>query len=444
MPIKIAYDISNLGVYFNRYDAMHGINRVVDEVLTQICKRDDLEITAVALDGTDLLNDNIKALLYLENRKPPLNCEFNYTFYAGPGLTKAYKKVFLATESKALDRSPLHRPRALSLRYLRAVLYRMAHYHRVEFPKRVFDRNRFHVFHCPHLSPPPKELTGDLPRVLTVYDLIPVVRPDFVNENQSRVLRTFLNGIDVHRDWVICISDFTKKEFCETTGMSPERVAVAPLAAADFFRRVTDHEVIAATRLRYQIPEGDYLLCLAAPQPRKNLAHLIRSFFRLLDEQRLPDTYLVLAGSREQGWMYDEIFATAESSSKYSSRLIFTDYVADEDLPALYSGAMAFVFPSLYEGFGLPALEAMACGTPVITSNTTSLPEVVGDAAFLINPTDPDELCDAMSTILSDQVLREELRQKGLMRAAQFSWKRCGELTAELYHLAAGGAGNWV
>src|ERR1044072_9917639 len=130
MPIKVAYDISNLGAYFNRYDAMHGINRVVDEVLNEICNRDELEITVVALDGADLLNDNIKALLYLENKKPPLNCEFNYTFYAGPGVTRAYKAVFQATESGTL-----------SLRYLRAALYRMAHHRRVTSAKPVFDRN---------------------------------------------------------------------------------------------------------------------------------------------------------------------------------------------------------------------------------------------------------------------------------------------------------------
>ena len=443
MPIKIAYDISNLAAYFNRYDAMHGINRVVDEVLNEICNREDLHVTAVALDGADLLNDNIKALLYLENKKPPLNCEFNNSFNAGQGLTRAYKAVFRATESIALDR-----PRALSLRYVRAALYRLAHYHQTVFPKEVFDPNRFHVFHCPHLNLPSKDLTGDLPRVVTVYDLIPLVKPDFVNENQATMFRTLLNRIDVERDWVICISEFTRMEFCETTGMSSERVKVVPLAAAPFFRPVMDTSVIAATRLRYQIPEGEYLLCLAAPQPRKNLAHLIRSFFRLLDEQHLPDTYLVLSGSREHGWMYDEILSAAESSSNYRSRLIFTGYVAEEDLPALYSGARAFVFPSLYEGFGLPALEAMACGTPVITSNTTSLPEVVGDAAFLVDPSDPDKLCEAMSTLLSDHSLREELRRKGLMRAAEFSWKRCGALTAEVYHLAArverSGAGDWV
>ena len=436
MPIKVAYDISNLAADFGRSDAQTGINRVVDEVLDEICKRDDLEIAAVALNGDDPLHDDIKALLYLENKKPPINCEFNYTFPVGPALTNAYRAVFPVAQSRSPEPLLLHLPRALYRRSLRSALNRMAHY-RAGRAKRVFPAEGFDVFHCPHLRPPPRAFTGDLPRVITVYDLIPLIKPEFTSTLQQEVIRGLLDSIDVQRDWVICISEFTRTEFCERTGMSPDRVTVVPLAAAHFFHPVTDSQVIAATRSRYQVPAGEYLLCLAAPQPRKNLAHLIRSFFRLLDEQSLPDTYLVVAGSREQGWMYEEVFAAAESSPQYRSRLIFTGYVAEEDLPALYSGAVAFVFPSLYEGFGLPALEAMACGTPVLTSNTTSLPEVVGDAALSVDPTDPDELCQAMSTILSDHSLREELKRKGLMRAAEFSWQRCAELTAGVYHVAA-------
>jgi glycosyltransferase involved in cell wall biosynthesis len=436
MPLKVAYDISNLASCFDRYDAIHGINRVVDEVLNELCRQDDLEITAVALEGKDPVVDSVKASLYLENKEPPLNCGFDYAFNASGGLTPAYRTIYRATESTVGGPLPFRSPYALALRCFRAALYRMVRYGVIS-TKRAFKPERFDVFHCPHLALPRKELTGDLPRVITIYDLIPLTRPDFVSPQQSQVLQSLLDGIDVERDWVISISEFTKMEFCERTGMSPERVVVAPLAAAQFFCPVTDPEVINATRLRYHLPEGDYLLCLAAPQPRKNLALLIRAFFRLLDEQQLADTYLVLAGSKEQGWMYDEILNAAEGSPEHRSRLIFTGYVADEDLPALYSGALAFVFPSLYEGFGLPALEAMACGTPVITSNTTSLPEVTGDAALLVDPTNLDQLCAAISTIVSDHSLREELRRKGLSRAAEFSWKRNAELTAKVYHAAA-------
>ncbi|MFZ0751992.1 MAG: glycosyltransferase family 1 protein, partial [Pyrinomonadaceae bacterium] len=180
----------------------------------------------------------------------------------------------------------------------------------------------------------------------------------------------------------------------------------------------------------------NYFLSLAAPQPRKNLAHLIRCFFRLLEEQPGLDVKLVLAGSKSQGWMYDEVFEAAAAAPKYRDRVAFTGFVADEDLAALYSGALGFIFPSLYEGFGLPPLEAMACGTPVISSDATALPEVVGGAGLMVKPTDEDALCEAMLNLLNDSRLRQELRRKGLERASEFSWQRCAAETVNVYRTA--------
>ena len=450
MPIKVAYDISNLGAYFDRHDTMHGINRVTEELLIELCDREELDITAVSLSGTDPLMNSINSSRYLES-KGLLRCGFDHTFRVRPGLTSLYTTVFESTIAGPDNGVRSHSAPVMCLRYLRAILYRMVYSYGFVNPERVFAPYKFDVFHCPHLGLPPKELTGDLPRVLTVYDLIPLFRPDFVSDYQISVLRAMLKEIDFEKDWIVCISEFTKEEFCEVTRISSERVVVAPLAPATNLHEVTDVGVIRAVCLRYQIPEGEYFLSLASPQPRKNLAHLIHCFFRLLDENRLPDTYLVLAGSKEQGWMYDDIFTAIDSSSSHRSQIVFTKYVDDEDLPALYSGAVAFVFPSLYEGFGLPALEAMACGTPVITSNTTSLPEVVGNAALLVDPTDADHLCEALLTMLTDHSLRLELKRKGLNRANEFSWKRCADQTAKVYEYAKtersgyqrGRAGNW-
>ena len=128
-----------------------------------------------------------------------------------------------------------------------------------------------------------------------------------------------------------------------------------------------------------------------------------------------------------------DIERTVKQTIKYQDRIIFTGYVLDNDLSAIYSGAVAFIFPSLYEGFGLPVLEAMQCGTPVISSNSSSLPEVVGDAGILIDPKDEDHLCQAMLDVLTDSNLRESLRKKGLERAKQFSWKKCADQTVEIY-----------
>jgi len=435
--VKVAADISVLGSRFSDIDPRHGIYNVIEHLVREMCERDDIDLTAVGLCGDDPLTTSIKALLYLERQNPPLACSFQLTFKITPALTRLYALVFHATLSGALDRMPTRSPRRAFLRSVRATLYRMAYLYRVFPPRHILDYKAFDIFHCPHIDLPPKELTGDLPRVITIYDIIPATRPDFVSSHHAAFFKGKLAEIDVAHDWVVCISEFTRQEFCGYTGMSADRCLVAPLAAAQSLRPVTDAAAIAATRARYGIPEGQYFLSLAAPQPRKNLAHLIRCFCRLLDEHQLPDTYLVLAGSKEQGWMYDEIFETAEALSKYRSRLIFTGYVADENLAALYSGALAFVFPSLYEGFGLPPLEAMQCGTPVIASNTTSLPEVVGEAGLMVDPLDEEALCQAMLRITEEVEVRSELGRKGVERAAEFSWEKCAEETAKVYHAAA-------
>lgn len=435
--VKVAADISVLGSHFSATDPRHGIYNVVEHLVREICERDDIDLTTVGLCGDDPLTTSINALLYLEHQNPTLACSFQVTFKIAPALTRLYTLVFHATLSGALDRMPTRSPRRAFLRSLRAALYRMAYLYRVFPPRHFLDYKAFDVFHCPHIELPPKDLTGDLPRVITIYDLIPATRPDFVTNWHAAFFKRKLAEIDVAHDWVVCISEFTRQEFCDYTGIPPDRCFVARLAAARSFRPVTDPAAIAATRAEYGIPEGQYFLSLAVPQPRKNLAHLIRCFFRLLNEHKLPDTYLVLAGSKEQGWMYEEIFETAEASSRHRSRLIFTGYVAEEDLAALYSGALAFVFPSLYEGFGLPPLEAMQCGTPVIASNTTSLPEVIGAAGLMVDPRDEEALCQAMLTITQEVGLRSELGRRGLERAAEFSWQKCAEETARVYHAAA-------
>ena len=435
--LKVATDISILGERFDGLDPSHGVFNVTEQLLRRLCQRDDLEITAVGLYGQDPLASSIKSLLYLEH-SPALACSFQNTFSVDLGLTKLYARVFHASLSGEFDRMPAAR-RAF-LRSARAVLYRLAYQYRGVSVRRTFDSRGFDVFHCPHLDPPAREVTGDLPRVITVYDLIPVVRPDFVPPRVTDAFKNYLAGIDVRRDWVVCISEFTRQEFCEYTGMSPARCFVAPLAAGESFHPILDRQVIAATRASYGIPEAKYFLTLAAPQPRKNLAHLIRSFFRLLAERQCPDLYLVLAGSKAQGWMYEEIFAAVESAPfVHRSRVIFTGYVADQDLPALYTGCTGFIFPSLYEGFGLPPLEAMACGAPVITSNSTSLPEVIGEAGLMVDPTSVDALSEAMMMLLDDENLRLELRHKGITRASEFSWKRCADETVRAYQAATAG-----
>jgi len=253
--------------------------------------------------------------------------------------------------------------------------------------------------------------------------------PDLVS-----FLQKIFDSIDVDRDWVTCISEFTRDEFCEFTGMKRERVFVAPLAAADHFRIVESRDEIQSKLRQYRIPDANYFLALSNLQPRKNFPHLIRCFFRLLKQHPDLEANLVIVGA--SGWLDEEVFEASDSSTEFRDRVILTGYVPNEDLSAIYTGALAFLFPSLYEGFGLPALEAMQCGTPVIVSNTTSFPEVVGDAGLLVNPTDADSLCQAMLDLLSDEGLRRQLSRKGLARSKRFSWADCAEKTVNAYKTA--------
>jgi glycosyltransferase involved in cell wall biosynthesis len=431
LSTRVAYDVSFLGRFFDRPAEQSGVYRVVEELLHSLSRRPDVALTAVGLCGDDPLSDSVRAALYVEGRPRDLSCGFSHTFRGRLGLERLYASAFTAAARGT---------GAAWSRRLRGALYRLAYTYKVDDLRHSLDPREFDVFHSPFLPLPPRELTGPLPRLLTVYDLISVNQPQFMPAEIVALIEAVMASVDPGRDWVACISEFTKQEFCEHTGMQPERVFVTPLAAAENFRPVADAGALKEVRRRYGIPDGEYFLGVGVLQPRKNLAHLIRCFFRLQAEQALPDTHLVLAGA--QGWMEEEIFAAATGSTRLRSRVVFTGHVADRDMAALYSGALGFVYPSLYEGFGLPPLEAMQCGAPVITSSTTALPEVVGGAGLTVDPRDEDALCQAMLDVARDAGLRRELRRKGLARAEEFSWGRCAAETARAYRAAAGAPGR--
>jgi glycosyltransferase involved in cell wall biosynthesis len=211
-------------------------------------------------------------------------------------------------------------------------------------------------------------------------------------------------------------SEATKADIVTHYGTPPEKITVAYPGRDETLAPVRDPASIEAVKARYGIV-GDYFLYLGTLQPRKNLARLIAAFAALP-----PETVLVLAGKR--GWLYEDLFAQVGRLS-LEGHVLFPGYVPDEDKAALLSGAVAFVFPSLYEGFGLPVLEAQACGCPVITSTTSSPPEVAGDAALLVNPSDTEAITAAMQRIATDSGLRKTLIERGFVNVRRFSWAAC-------------------
>lgn len=220
---------------------------------------------------------------------------------------------------------------------------------------------------------------------------------------------------------VIADSDATKRDLVTHYGVDPGKISTVYLAHDERFRPVEDSNLMESVKGKYGI-SGDYLLCVGTIQPRKNLAGALGAYAAL--KRRLKKApKLVLVGKR--GWLSEGIFKQVKATG-ISDDVIITGYVADEDLPAILSGAIALVFVSLYEGFGLPALEAMACGTPVIASNVSSLPEVVGEAGLLVDPHNSRAISDAMVEVTTNAGLRQQMRERGLARASMFSWKRCG------------------
>lgn len=235
---------------------------------------------------------------------------------------------------------------------------------------------------------------------------------------------------------ILALSDYARNDIIKTYGIEAERVSVTPLAASRLFTPVKDPSALSLVRKKYDI-KRDYILAVGSIQPRKNLPRLIDAYAHLRSlrpQAKLPQ--LALVG--KNAWLYRETLQAAKQYG-FADDIIFTGYVPEADLPPLYSGATCFVYPSYFEGFGLPVLEAMQCGTPVIAGNRTSLPEVVGDAGLLVDPFDEEALAQGMARVIENANFADDLRVKGLRRAGDFSWQKTARLTLQAYQQAAGG-----
>lgn len=293
------------------------------------------------------------------------------------------------------------------------------------------------IYHTPHstISPHLRSFKH-LALFQTIYDMIPFLMPDKFTRTLLDFYQNQIASLQ-ETDWIVADSHSAKNDFCEYSRFDPSRVFVTHLAADPAkFHRHLEEDAGRLVREKYGIPDGrPYILSVCTFEPRKNIEHVIRCFSKLVSQEpRMRDAVLVLAGKK--GWQFDEILHEIERTTHAQNHIFVTGFVDDSDLAPLYSGALAFVYPSLYEGFGLPPLEAMQCGTPVITSNTSSLPEVVGDAGILLDPKDQDGLCQAMLDLYSKPELRAQMARKSLAQAAKFSWEKCAEQTIQAYKTA--------
>lgn len=306
-------------------------------------------------------------------------------------------------------------------------------WHRARLPLPVeWVTGRVELFYSPDFVLPPT-LPG-VRTLLTVHDLSFLRYPDhFVPKLVDYLSRAVPRAV-ARADRVLADSQATRADLIERLGAPADKVEVLYSGVDQRFCPTAEPGERERLQARYGWDGQPYVLTVGTLQPRKNYVRLIRAFARLRPADLPPGMRLLIAGGR--GWLYEEVLAEAD---RHAGRVRVLGFVEDEDLPALYRGASLFVFPSLYEGFGLPVLEALACGVPVVCSNASSLPEVAGDAALLVAPEDEDGLAEGLLRALTDEPLRQEMIARGLRQAARFTWEQAARQLLAAFDRLGGG-----
>lgn len=266
-------------------------------------------------------------------------------------------------------------------------------------------------------------------KVVTIHDMVYKAFPETMNSKTRILLNLAMNKSMKRADVVVTDSEFSRSEIIKYFPQYRDKVEVVPCGVdCDMFKPIQDRSIIENVKANHNI-NGRYFLYLGTLEPRKNLTRLVKAY-EILSRRKEDCPLLVLAGGK--GWLYDEIFEEVNKSG-LGDKVIFTQYIPGEEICPLMNGAEAFVFPSLYEGFGMPPLEAMACGTPVIVSGSASLPEVVGDCGLIVDAYSEESIADAMGKIADNEELRKQLSEKGIIRAREFSWKKSAEKLYTIY-----------
>jgi glycosyltransferase involved in cell wall biosynthesis len=427
--MKVLYDITVLGAGKYNPRARTGIFRVVENIAYGIKKTEECDLFFCASSSIRGLSNVIDYL------KDSPNLSEIPVSYQNKNI-ELMQKIDILYDAFHSNISIPPKLSELPLRILRKAL--------IPFRNRVSSQpvaiasntlKQAQIYHSPFEKFPLEvKKSRHLKKLLTVHDLIPILYPHFFDFNENSIVKDAISSLD-SESWVLSVSHATKSDLCNySKSIDSDKVIVTHLAASDSFYPFDDQQKSQEICQKYNIPDAPYILSLSTLEPRKNIDHTIRCFLKLVQQEKLSDLNLVLVGTK--GWNYDKIFAEISNNSHLEGRIIVTGYVADEDLAPLYSGALAFVYPSFYEGFGLPPLEAMQCGVPVITSNTSSLPEVVGDAGIMLDPKDEDGLCHSLLNIYNDENLRASMAEQSLKQAKKFSWEKCTQETINAYKIA--------
>ena len=291
---------------------------------------------------------------------------------------------------------------------------------------RLLRKYAIDLFHGPAFLAPPFQ--NGFKSVTTIHDLVAFHHPKTIPAKYAIYMRFLIRMMIKKTRGIITDTACIKGEIIDFFNIDPSRIFTVPIAVSEQFRPIKDQELIAQVKKRYGI-QRRYFLYVGNIEPRKNLSRLFLACDSIR-EKLSRDFQLVVTGKK--GWLYREIFETLAGTA-FRDNIVFTQYVKKTDIPILYNGADFFVFPSIYEGFGLPILEAMRCGTPVITSSVSSMPEVAGDAALFVDPFKISDIAEKILSLAFDESLQKALRNKGFKQAAKFSWERTAQLTQQVY-----------
>ena len=316
-------------------------------------------------------------------------------------------------------------------RYLNILWYRF----HAPLPATLFTGS-VDLYHGPDFVLPP--LGKNVRKVVTIHDLAFLEHPEYAVPSLAAYLRRVVPESVAAADVVITVSSEVSRTLVKHFQTPKEKLVVVPLGVNRYFRRITDPILLAATQHKFGL-KHPLVFTVGTQEPRKNHSGLIKAFYKAQKEKDGPAMLAIAGGA---GWLYEETQQLVKEL-KLEEKVRFLGRVSDHELVTLYSSADVFAFPSFFEGFGIPPIEAMACGAPVITSNISSLPEVTGDAALLVDPHAEDELAGAMTRLIRDEGLREELRQKGYQRVQQFRWEVSASKTLAIYQQLYQGQTNF-
>jgi glycosyltransferase involved in cell wall biosynthesis len=424
--MNILYDMTVLCKGLDNETSKTGVHRVVEKVFEELYSKDEINIRFVC-DYNSEISEQGKRYIKSKNKLSEDTL-----------LVPEKKQVLQDIQSKKSEiiKKISHQKNIFN------VLILKVHFKFLQL-KNLFILNEenyskkdladFDIYHSPfHPIPNWIKQNPDLKYFITVYDLIPIKHPEYFTQYILDLFNNIIESLDFNT-YIFCISQSTKNDLIEhcKNKIDPNKVFVTPLAASDLFYRVTDSTLIDQVLKKYSIPQKKYVLSLCTLEPRKNIISVIKAYASIVQKFQIEDLNLVLVGTK--GWNFDKIFEEIDNLQNLRNRIIVTGFVDDSDLSAIYSNALVFVYPSFYEGFGLPPLEAMKCGIPVITSNNSSLPEVVGDAGFMIDANDLESLQHEILKIYNNDNYRSTLVSKSIIQSKYFSWENTAELVINGY-----------